>query len=651
VPRESSLPIGAHPSRIEGWQGISLVAITYVYFLIFAQFGFLKRLTELGITQAALPLVMGAMAVGGVAMSLLPPRSRLLNCPSRRLQTGFLGCALTAGWSLLPLNTGTAAFVAGGIGLSLGLLTVTLVANLQLWIGSNRPLVKIGLGTGLGYFVCNVPALFTAAPRWIAISSGLCCVAGAVIANRTGIPCLPARGVPESQKSREVPFALVVAWFTALVWLDSAAFFIIQNSPSLRAEAWHGSPNLWRTAIVHLVAAVFSGWLLSRRGLSGTLALGFTALGGACLLLPDPLRGAIAAFLYPTGVSLYSVALVAYPSFLMDPGKPELRARRAGSLYAIAGWVGSALGIGMGRDLHRVPPAFVALAAALLVVAWFLDASAAGTITKSVEIQALAIVMVVALAFGVTLVVRPTIRPFGNVPAENAVERGRRVYIAEGCINCHSQYVRPNTADAAMWGPVSDIDSLKREQPPLIGNRRQGPDLSQVGARRSPLWLRMHFMQPRDVSYRSPMPSYDYLFRSGRGEDLIAYLSRLNSPGHWAGVGGWQLSLAAWKDAGSQDGALLFRQHCATCHAPGGTARMKWSKSFRRLPPDLALDPLKHVSIVDSQVTRAEVARITKFGIEGTDMAGHEYLPDGQIAAIADYVSQQRQSGGKLAER
>ena len=70
-----------------------------------------------------------------------------------------------------------------------------------------------------------------------------------------------------------------------------------------------------------------------------------------------------------------------------------------------------------------------------------------------------------------------------------------------------------------------------------------------------------------------------------------------------------------------------------------------------RLLDDLALDPLKHVSIVDGQVTRAEVARITKFGIEGTDMAGHEYLPDGQIAAIADYVSQQRQSGGKLAER
>jgi mono/diheme cytochrome c family protein len=652
VPRESIFPAGDRPSRIEGWPGIVLVAATYVYFLIFAQFGFLKRLTELGITQAALPIVMGAMAAGGIAMSLLAPRSRLWDCPSRRLQTGFLGCALAAGWSLLPLNTVTAALVAFAIGLSLGLLTVTLVANLPLWIGSNRPLLKIGLGTGLGYFLCNVPALFTATPRWIAITSGICCVGGAAVVNRSRIPCVPPASTrSESQKSREVPFALVVAWFTALVWLDSAAFYIIQNSPSLRAEAWHGSPHLWRTAIVHLVAAVFGGWLLSRRGLSGTLALGFTALGGACLLLPDPLRASIAAFLYPTGVSLYSVALVAYPSFLMDPKKPELRARRAGSLYAIAGWVGSALGIGMGRDLHRVPPAFVALAAALFLVAWFLNASASGKLSKSVEIQALAIVTVVAVAFGITLVVRPTIRPFANVPAESAVERGRRVYISEGCINCHSQYVRPNTADAAMWGPVSDLDSLKRQQPPLIGNRRQGPDLSQVGARRSPLWLRMHFMQPRDVSYRSPMPSYDYLFRSGRGEDLIAYLSSLNRPGHWAGVEGWNLFLAAGDEAGRQDGALLYRQHCATCHAQGGIARLKWSTSFRLLPPDLALDPLKHVSMTEGQVTRADVARITKFGIEGTDMAGHEYLSDSQIAAIADYVCEQRLSGRKLAEK
>ena len=138
---------------------------------LFAQFGFLKRLAELGITENSLPLIMGAMAAGGIGMSLIAPRSRLWACPSCRLQTGLVGCALTTVWSLLPLNAFTAAVVALMIGLSLGLLPVTLVANLPLWIGIHRPLLKVGLGTGIGYFLCNYPPLFTASPRWIALAS------------------------------------------------------------------------------------------------------------------------------------------------------------------------------------------------------------------------------------------------------------------------------------------------------------------------------------------------------------------------------------------------------------------------------------------------------------------------------------------------
>ena len=631
------------PSLLEGWPGVVLVAATYVYFLIFAQFGFLKRLAELGFTQSALPAIMGAMAAGGIGMSLLAPRSRLWACPSCRIQAGFIGCVLAAAGSLFRLNFLMAALIALVIGLALGLLTVTLVANLSLWIGSHRPLLKIGFGTGLGYLLCNFPPLFTATPRWIALTAGLCCVLALIIANRSPLLSPPPTS-GDSRQSREVPFALVLAWFTALVWLDSAAFFIIQNSPTLQAGAWHGSPHLWRTAIIHLAAALFSAWLLSRRGLSLTLGLAFAALGGACLLLLDPLRSTMAAFLYPTGVSLYSVALVAYPSFLMPSATPAVRARRAGYLYAIAGWIGSAMGIGMGRDLHHVPPAFVALAALLFLVAWFLDATASRSLSKSVQIQALAIVVLLAVAFAVTLIVRPTIRPFANIPAENPVARGRRVYIAEGCINCHSQYVRPNTADVAMWGPATTLDALRRQHPPLIGNRRQGPDLSQIGARRSPLWLRMHFMQPRDLSYQSPMPPYDYLFRSNRGDDLIAYLGSLNDPAHWNGVAAWQPSPAAWNEAAHLDGGDLFRRHCATCHAPGGTARTKWSASFHRPPPDLALDPLKHVSPADAGKMQVEIARIARFGIVGTDMPGHEYLPDNQLAAIASYVLAQRPS-------
>jgi cytochrome c oxidase cbb3-type subunit 2 len=243
------------------------------------------------------------------------------------------------------------------------------------------------------------------------------------------------------------------------------------------------------------------------------------------------------------------------------------------------------MGIGMGRNLHHVPVAFVAAAAALFAFPWLWNTLATRRLDQSSRIQALAVAIVMGIAFALTLIVRPAGHSFANSIAPTPVERGRRVYIAEGCINCHSQYVRPNTADVAMWGPVTSLEEIRREQPPLIGNRRQGPDLSQVGARRSPLWLRIHFMNPRDVSYDSIMPRYDYLFRDGRGDDLIAYLASLNSPGHWDEIADWQLSHRTIARAGSIDGGLLFAEHCATCHASNGAARSKWSARFHRLPP------------------------------------------------------------------
>ncbi len=647
MPAESRLAGNLRPSFTEGWQGVVLVAATYVYFLIFAQFGFLKRLAELGIADAALPAIMGAMAMGGVAMSQLAPRSRLWNCPDCRLQTGLIGCALTAAWSLFRLNTYTAIGVALVIGLSLGLLTVTLVASLPRWIGFDRPLMKIGLGTGIGYFLCNFPPLFTASPRWIAAASGLVCVVALIVARGIRV-VYSAPGTAEPTSAMAVPFALVLTWFTALVWLDSAAFFIIQNSPVLKAGAWQGDAHLWRTGVLHLAAAMVSAWLLARRGLSITLGLALAALGAACLLLLDPAGVRAAAILYPIGVSLYSVALVAYPSFLMRTGSQAARARGAGYLYAIAGWVGSAMGIGMGQNLHHVPKMFVIVAAALFLVPWLWDAMASGRFDRSAQVQALAVVVVLAIAFAINLVIRPPVRPFANVPGDTAAERGRRVYIAEGCIHCHSQYVRPHTADVAMWGPATEVEAIHRQHPPLIGNRRQGPDLSQVGARRSALWLRMHFMNPRDVSYESIMPRFDYLFSDSRGDDLTAYLAGLNDARHWKEVAGWQPSVAARDQAARLDGARLFNEHCATCHATEGVARRKWSASFKRVPPDLGRDALKHVS---PEASPAEIARIAKFGIQGTDMAGHEYLPDEQIEAISRYVAEQRQGSRKLAQK
>jgi uncharacterized membrane protein YeiH len=105
------------------WQGVSLVAITYVYFLIFAQFAFLKRLDKLGIAATHLQAVMAAMAAGGILASLLMPRLKLLSSPDLRLRAGLVGCGAAALFAYLPLNLAGAAAVSFLIGLALGLLT------------------------------------------------------------------------------------------------------------------------------------------------------------------------------------------------------------------------------------------------------------------------------------------------------------------------------------------------------------------------------------------------------------------------------------------------------------------------------------------------------------------------------------------------
>ncbi len=127
-------------SFASGWRAVVLVAATYVYFLIFAQFGFLKRLAAAGIGDDALKPIMAAMAAGGIAASLLAARASASGA-AWRLRFALLGCAAAAGCTLLPLSAPAFTAVAFLIGASLGPLTVTLVANLGLWMGAQQLLL------------------------------------------------------------------------------------------------------------------------------------------------------------------------------------------------------------------------------------------------------------------------------------------------------------------------------------------------------------------------------------------------------------------------------------------------------------------------------------------------------------------------------
>lgn len=99
----------------------------------------------------------------------------------------------------------------------------------------------------------------------------------------------------------------------------------------------------------------------------------------------------------------------------------------------------------------------------------------------------------------------------------DALQRGRDVYVADGCWHCHSQYVRPVANEEQRFGPVlpaaNDNNALQR--PVLWGTRRVGPDLTHEGGLRSNDWHVAHLWDPQATSPGSVMPAYPWFFREG----------------------------------------------------------------------------------------------------------------------------------------
>jgi len=94
---------------------------------------------------------------------------------------------------------------------------------------------------------------------------------------------------------------------------------------------------------------------------------------------------------------------------------------------------------------------------------------------------------------------------------------GRQVYIANGCVYCHSQQVRdPSfTTDVDRgWGARATVPGdYVHDRPHLLGTMRTGPDLINVGQRLpSADWHLIHLYDPRALVEWSIMPGYPFLF-------------------------------------------------------------------------------------------------------------------------------------------
>lgn len=88
---------------------------------------------------------------------------------------------------------------------------------------------------------------------------------------------------------------------------------------------------------------------------------------------------------------------------------------------------------------------------------------------------------------------------------------GRDVYIREGCNNCHTQTIRPLTAETLRYGEPSKIEEFIYDRPFLWGSRRTGPDLARIGGKYPDKWHYQHMDNPRSIVPFSNMPSYKWL--------------------------------------------------------------------------------------------------------------------------------------------
>ena len=146
----------------------------------------------------------------------------------------------------------------------------------------------------------------------------------------------------------------------------------------------------------------------------------------------------------------------------------------------------------------------------------------------------LTILATVAILIGGIIQIVPTILVKSNIPTITSVEpytplelQGRDIYIREGCVSCHTQWIRPFRSEVERYGEYSKAGEYVYDHPFLWGSKRTGPDLMRIGGKYSDNWHFNHMYDPQSTSAGSIMPSYKWLItnednRSEVEEKMVA---------------------------------------------------------------------------------------------------------------------------------
>lgn len=195
-----------------------------------------------------------------------------------------------------------------------------------------------------------------------------------------------------------------------------------------------------------------------------------------------------------------------------------------------------------------------------------------------------------------------------------AEDAGRAIYIANGCVYCHTQSIR-----SIDWGEgaerIAQAGDYIADKPILLGSERTGVDLSQEGGEHPDDWHMAHFTNPRFTRPNSVMPQFGFLGKE-KISLLIRYVQSLGgkSADHrTARQDYWKAQLkaafesgpvenvkwladhipAGWRsvpdpyptsDAGLARGRKIYQDFCLGCHSPIGDG-MGPAQPFLYPPP------------------------------------------------------------------
>lgn len=130
----------------------------------------------------------------------------------------------------------------------------------------------------------------------------------------------------------------------------------------------------------------------------------------------------------------------------------------------------------------------------------------------------LLVLSLIIISIGGLIEMIPTFFISSNIPTIVTVKpytplelQGRDIYIREGCVNCHSQTVRPFRSETERYGEYSKAGEFVYDHPFLWGSKRTGPDLHREGGKYSNAWHYNHLLDPRSMSPGSIMPQYSWL--------------------------------------------------------------------------------------------------------------------------------------------